>query len=213
MDESELLLVALLREGGPRADAACQELVNRYQGRIYSFIARQIYNDEAAREDVLQNTFLGFVRSLPNFNANMGIQNWLFQIAQHKITDHLRKGSSASQSKLSYTEEHLLGTPDQRMRRASSLAMSQERKDLETTALTRVLRDLVQEYRIKKDYKRLKVIELLFVAGWRNKDVAVYLKMSEQDVANYRFAAVKKIKEALQSAKLSTDHFPELIAE
>ena len=41
-------------------------------------------------------------------------------------------------------------------------------------------------------------------------DVAAYLEISEQQVANYRFAAVKKISENVRSAGLSPDVFPEL---
>ena len=59
---------------------------------------------------------------------------------------------------------------------------------------------------------RLKVLELLWVKGWANRDVAAFLHISEQQVANYRFAATKKLSEMVRAAGLSADVFPELQA-
>jgi RNA polymerase sigma-70 factor (ECF subfamily) len=54
------------------------------------------------------------------------------------------------------------------------------------------------------------VLELLLVKGWANRDVAAHLDISEQQVANYRFAAVKKLTEKIHEAGLSPDVFPQL---
>ena len=40
--------------------------------------------------------------------------------------------------------------------------------------------------------------------------MASFLAVSEQQVANYRFAAVKKLGELIRDAGLSADVFPEL---
>ena len=54
------------------------------------------------------------------------------------------------------------------------------------------------------------MLELLFVKGWPNWQVAEFLRVSEQQVANYRFAAVKKLTESMRAADLPADVFPEL---
>ena len=54
------------------------------------------------------------------------------------------------------------------------------------------------------------MLELLWVKGWANRDVAAFLGVGEQQVANYRFAAVKKLTEQIRDAGLSPDVFPEL---
>jgi RNA polymerase sigma-70 factor (ECF subfamily) len=59
----------------------------------------------------------------------------------------------------------------------------------------------------------LKVLELLLVKGWANRDVAAFLDVTEQQVANYRFAAVKKLTEQIRDAGLPADVFPELQEE
>jgi RNA polymerase sigma-70 factor (ECF subfamily) len=65
----------------------------------------------------------------------------------------------------------------------------------------------------KGDWVRLKVLELLWVKGWGNREAATFLHISEQQVANYRFAAVKKLTESIRTAGLSADVFPELYQE
>ena len=69
---------------------------------------------------------------------------------------------------------------------------------------------MIERWRQRREFERLKVLELLFVKGWANRDVAAFLKISEQQVANYRFAAVKKLSEQIRDAGLSSDVFPEL---
>ncbi len=99
---------------------------------------------------------------------------------------------------------------DERQRAASSLARSKERTGLEAEAVARGLRDLISGFRQRGEYGRIQVLELLFVKGWANKDVAAFLGVNEQQVANYRFAAVKKLTEQMRAAGLPTYVFPEL---
>ena len=93
---------------------------------------------------------------------------------------------------------------------ASSLVRSDERRELESAAITRCLGVMVRQWQEKGDYLRLKVLELLWVKGWQNRDVAAFLNISEQQVANFRFAAVKKLSEQIRHAGLPGDVFPEL---
>ena len=53
-------------------------------------------------------------------------------------------------------------------------------------------------------------MELLLVRGMANRDVAKLLKIGEQQVANIRFAAMKKIADHIRAAGLPADIFPEL---
>lgn len=56
----------------------------------------------------------------------------------------------------------------------------------------------------------MECVELLFVRGWANKEVASRLKTSEQTVANYKFEFLTKLRAAIRSQGLSEDVFPEL---
>src|SRR6202035_435107 len=85
--ESDRLLIRQIRQGDTRAWST---LIARYEGRLLAFVDRRLH-DRAASEDVVQETFIGFVNSLPNFDDRRELQTYLFTIASHKLTDHLRK--------------------------------------------------------------------------------------------------------------------------
>lgn len=208
--DSDRLLVQQIRAGGPAGESAWEELVGRYEGRLRAYVRRRL-RDHAASDDAVQETFIGFLNSLANFDDRRDLQTWLFTIASHKVTDQMRKcGRRPYQVGSEADEEQLGRAADDRQRAASSIARSQERVDLEIDAVSRGLREIVRGFQEKGEYLRIQVLELLFVKGWPNWQVAEYLKVSEQQVANYRFAAVKKLSEGIRAAGLPDDVFPEL---
>jgi RNA polymerase sigma-70 factor (ECF subfamily) len=121
-----------------------------------------------------------------------------------------RSGRRPYQTGNEADEEQMGRAADGKQRAASSIARSKERIDLETDAVTRALKEIVDGFRQKGEWVRVQVLELLFVKGWPNYKVAEFLKVSEQQVANYRFAAVRKLSDAMKAAGLPDDVFPEL---
>ena len=207
--DSDRLLIQQIRQGDPRA---WETLIARFEGRLLAFVQRRLH-DRAASEDVVQETFVGFLTSLPNFDERRDLQTYLFTIASHKLTDHLRKAGRHPLKSLADGNEEMLEQQCDHHPTASSRVRSDERQELESVALTRCLGQILRGWQEKGDYLRLKVMELLWVKGWANRDVAAFLDISEQQVANYRFAAVKKLTELVRAAGLSEDVFPELQGE
>lgn len=173
-------------------------------------IRRCRIHDRTASEDVVQETFIGFLNSLPNFDERRELQTYLFTIASHKLTDHLRKQGRNPIRAMGDSGNEILGQQLDDQPAASSLARSQERRQLESDAIALSLRQMIENWHDKGDFLRIKVLELLWVKGWANRDVAAFLKISEQQVANYRFAAVKKLTEHVRTSGLSPAVFPEL---
>ena len=171
--------------------------------------ARRKVGDRTGAEDIVQEAFVGFLNSLPHFDEQRELQTYLFTITAYKIADWLRK--QGRRLVLATEGDDALGhqtDPDQLA--ASSLARDLEKRDLERRALGQALGRLVAGWRAKGDFPRVQALELLLVKGWPNRDVARFLGVSEQQVANYRFAAVKKLTEHVRSMGLSPDVFPEL---
>jgi RNA polymerase sigma-70 factor (ECF subfamily) len=201
--DNDRVLIEQIRQGDTRA---WDHLIASYEGRLLAFVHRRI-NDRVASEDIVQETFIGFLTSLPNFDERRALQTYLFTIASHKLTDYLRR---TGRHPLQQAPEDMLQMKLDVNPAASSLARSQERRDLEAEAVSRGLGTLLDDWREHGDFGRVKVLELLFVKGWTNRDVAAFLKISEQQVANIRFAAVKKISDNIRAAGLPADVFPEL---
>lgn len=206
--ESDKLLVQDIRKGDTDA---WQRLIDRYEGRLLAFARRRL-SDRSQAEDIVQEAFVGFLNSLPNFDEQRDLQTYLFTIAAHKLTDYLRKLGRHPLQHIPDGQEFFEGKTDHRPR-VSSLARSRERMDLEENALTEALGTMLNDWKQEGDFTRIKVLELLFVAGWSNKDVADVLDIKDQQVANIRFAAVRKITEFIQDAGLPLDVFPGLQQE
>lgn len=204
--DSDRLLIRQIRAGD---DRAWDTLIARYEGRLLAFVQRRLH-DRAASEDVVQETFVGFLNSLPNFDERRELQTYLFTIASHKLTDQLRRMGRHPLHMASESAGDVLINQLDSQPAASSLARSRERLELETQAVTRCLGQLIRTWQERGDHIRLKVLELLMVRGWANRDVAAFLRISEQQVANIRFAAVKKLGESIRDAGLPADIFPEL---
>jgi RNA polymerase sigma-70 factor (ECF subfamily) len=202
--DAEALLVRKVRAGDA---SAWRQLIERYEGRLLAFVESRL-RDRAASEDVVQETFVGFLTSLPHYDEQRDIEAYLFSIAAHKLTDHLRKQGRRPIDQFG-SDDH--GRPlDEvpgRGRPASSIARSDERRKAEERLLTEALGQLVREWLARADYDRLRCLELLIVKGWANKDVAKFLCVTEQAVASYKFQTVTRLREMARRAGLSLDEF------
>lgn len=78
MDEAETALIGAARDGDRRA---LDELLSRYEQRIYRFGLRMCGDEESARE-VLQETLLAAFRNLSGFRGEASLSTWLYQIAR-----------------------------------------------------------------------------------------------------------------------------------
>src|SRR3984893_15080566 len=85
--EADRFLIQQIRQGDGRA---WETLIARYEGRLLAFVDRRLH-DRASSEDVVQETFVGFLISRPNYDDERELQTSLFTIASHKLTDHLRR--------------------------------------------------------------------------------------------------------------------------
>lgn len=204
---SDVLLVERIRAG---EGEAWQQLIERFEGRLLAFVEARLRR-RAASEDVVQETLVGFLTSLPNYDASRPLESWLFSIAAHKLTDHLRREGRRPALPLggdaAGDEEWDFSGPQ---RRASSIARSGERRGLEEEALARALTEVVDHFRRQGQWEKLQCAELLFVRGLANKEAAQRLAISEQTVANHKFDFLARLRTSVRAQGLSGDVFPEL---
>lgn len=197
-DDDAPLLIGV-RGGDP---AAWEKLIARFEGRLQAF-ARSRLRDASAAEDVVQEAFLGFLVALPNYDESTPLESFLFAITAHKLTDTLRrKGQRPALSLMAGNGLQSGNEPVGRDRKASSMARSRENRVGEQKVLSECLRELIQSWFSRGEFERLQCVELLFVLGWSNRDVAAKLGLSEQAVANHKSHVVAKLKAAAVAAKL-----------
>jgi RNA polymerase sigma-70 factor, ECF subfamily len=204
-DEADRLIVERIRQGD---QAAWEEFIARYEGRLLAFVMSRL-GKRASSEDVVQEAFLGFVISLPNYDESTPLESYLFAIAAHKLTDSLRREGRRPTIPLMPLTDTSSPTnePQANVRMASSLARSGERRSLEEVFLSDTLRSFAEGWKENGEFERLMCIESLFVLGQPNKEVARRLNISEQAVANHKHFVVSKLKQAAEQSLLKTLDF------
>jgi RNA polymerase sigma-70 factor (ECF subfamily) len=97
----ERQLVRLAQEGSP---AAFEELVTKYQSKVYSMALSFTRNREAA-DDLAQEVFLKAYLALPRFHGRSEFGTWLYRISINHIKDYLRKKGRAKEVSLEDVHE------------------------------------------------------------------------------------------------------------
>jgi RNA polymerase sigma-70 factor, ECF subfamily len=206
MTDTESLLIRQVRDGDA---GAWRQLIERFEGRLIAFVDSRL-RDRSASEDVVQETFVGFLTSLPHYDEKRDMEAYLFSIAAHKLTDHLRKQGRRPIDQFG-SDDH--GRPLDEVpgtgRAASSIARSDEQRVAEEQLLAESMGTLVKEWLAKADFDRLRCLELLIVKGWANKDVAKYLGLTEQAVASYKFQTIGRLKEMARRAGMNLERLGE----
>jgi RNA polymerase sigma-70 factor (ECF subfamily) len=197
-DSTSQWLVDRIRSGDQRA---WQDLIDAYEGRLSAFVRMRL-SDRDAVDDVVQETLMGLLRSLPHYDSSRDLESYLFTIAAHKIRDHLRKNGRHPLSLLGdLSPSSSPAEPSAKIRGPSSILASQERLAGEEARLASMLAEMLGQWLAKGDYRRVKCMELLFVAGWSNQEVGQELGLSEQQVANYKFQMVERLSKGAGTDK------------
>jgi RNA polymerase sigma-70 factor (ECF subfamily) len=211
LSEHDDLLIGRIRRG---ESEAWNDLIHRYEGRLLAFCRRRL-SQTATAEDIVQETFVGFLTSLPNFDGNRNLESYLFSICAHKLTDHFRREGRRPTLPLSAGSQAGAGAsaiPDDG-HGPSTIVRSGERRTYEEQALAAALAAQIRRWQESSNWVKLRCIELLFVRGSPNKEVSEQLRITEQQVANYKSDFLIQLKKTLRTQGLPIEVFPQLSAD
>lgn len=88
-DARQMTDEALVRRFQHGDEAAFDELVERHRSRIYGLVCRLTGAGDA--EDLAQDVFVAAYKSLPSFRSEAAFGTWLYRIAIHTCSHHLRR--------------------------------------------------------------------------------------------------------------------------
>lgn len=72
------------------SDEAFEQLIKRYERRIYNFLAQKIA-DRSDAEDITQTVFIKAYRNIHRFKSNYEFATWIFCIARRETTSFQRR--------------------------------------------------------------------------------------------------------------------------
>ena len=196
-EQSEQVFIERIRAKDP---VAWEQLIATYEGRLLAFLEPRV-EDRATAEDLVQETFTGF-RSLPHFDESRSLEKWLFAIAANKLKDHLRRERHVQSLVVSNDEQEAPQIPVVAGARGPSTILDSRERGIKREALLlSILAEEVERIRRDEGWTKLACLELLFVGGYRNKEVAELLGISEQQVANWKHDFQSRLKRHLDAAK------------
>ena len=107
MTDEETLIAASKRGDSTALDA----LVRAHQDHVYAFAMRMCRNVEDAK-DILQETFLGMVRSVREFREESKFTTWLYRIASNACLKKRRRGVHDPSPDQELSLDELMPRPD-----------------------------------------------------------------------------------------------------
>lgn len=169
--EDEHALIEASRAGDP---AALDELVRSHQARVYNFALRMCRNVEDAK-DILQETFLGMLRSVKDFRGDSRFTTWLYRIAANACLKKRRRGVHDPQPGQELSLDDLMprAGPDGRKPEIADWSQDAERALLRgelSEQMEAAIDRLPGEYKI--------VLVLRDIEGFSAEETAQMLKLS-----------------------------------
>jgi RNA polymerase sigma factor (sigma-70 family) len=177
-----------------------------FAGRLIAYVGRRVA-DVQAREDIVQESFLGAVRGIAAFDSAYSFEQYLFGICRNRTIDWLRRRKAARLVAHDEQEERVLleelartdETPSRIVRGQDVLGRGRE-------LLAAILRGWVEETWQAGEFVRLMVIESLFAGGWRNRDTWDRFGLRDETaVAGIKFRALKRLRELAQAQGLPSE--------
>lgn len=93
LDEDQILIKRSLQ--GERK--AFEELMRKYEKRIYGFVIRMVRNEDTA-VDLTQDFFLKIFTVLDKYNFEYKFSTWAYRICYNLVIDHIRRHQAAVDS-------------------------------------------------------------------------------------------------------------------
>ncbi len=204
LTEADRFLLKQIRAGD--ADAWSQ-LVDRYQGRLVSFARSRVRNADDA-EDLVQEAFMSFLRSVDRYEERASIETYLFTILRRRIIDHMRgrhlNVCLLSDTAVGLADDSRATDPMNRVAgsdpTASFYMRREEARDATASALAEAMGELIEGYKSSSNFRDLQIAEMLFYAQMRNKDIASIMSIREQHVALIKHRCVKQVRQVIGDA-------------
>ncbi|MDD7886109.1 sigma-70 family RNA polymerase sigma factor [Flavivirga sp. 57AJ16] len=143
-----------------------QKIWSNFNEDLYFFILKKVKNKDVTN-DIFQNTFLKIHTNLSKLKNEEKVRAWIFQIARNEIVNYFNKESIYVEN-LSVNKEISL------------------KKYQHICCFDKFINDLPEIY--------IQVIELIYIKGQKQKEVATELEISLENVK----ARIKRAKDILK---------------
>ncbi len=186
------------------------QIVSRYQGRLLAYAHARFVN-HADAEDVVQETFLSFLRSLDSYREQASLETYLFGILRRRIVDRVRargrqhdvafctlQGAPSSWD----DDSHVSGVdPVDSMPTASWYVAKSEESAERYAMLDHAVSELIHKLREGLNFRDLMISEMIFYAQLRNKEIADLIHIGQKQVALIKHRFIQRLRADMTDAE------------
>jgi RNA polymerase sigma-70 factor (ECF subfamily) len=179
MEQDKLADAILVLRCRRRDEKAFEELVNRWQPRLYYYV-RRIVEDENAVWDALQETWLAVYQKIRKLEDPRKFPAWLYKISHNEAVSLLRREGKYVQM----VEEQMADCFENN----GTIDIAEEQAELAHKLLG------------KLKLAHREILTLYFLEGFSIREMAGILEVSEGTVKSRLHYAKHKMREALKGA-------------
>lgn len=181
----DLILVNRAKE---EDSAAYDELIRRYQERIYATLYHMTSNHEDAN-DLTQETFIKAYRALKSFKGDSSFYTWIYRIAVNKTINFLKSRKNRSHMSLNDVDFNAENDPDL----VALVSDKTPRRDLNLSELQEKLNEAMQKL---SEVHRM-VVTLHDVQGLSHDEIAKIIGCNVGTVRSRLFYARQQLQGTL----------------
>lgn len=161
-------------------------LFEHWFDRVYRYTAYRV--SEAECEDIVSDIFLKVVQNLPKYKSRTGVGfgAWLFRLAHNTIIDWYRRKKELLGSDLETDDEDFFAT----------LADKEQTPNESTNSLYDYARVYKFLAKLKPDHRE--ILELKFLEGFSNKEIASITGKTEGNIRIMQLRALKEMRQYLK---------------
>lgn len=221
MNQTDRQILREIRNGKP---GSWEQLIEEYEGRLLNFATARV-PQRADAEDIVQDTFVSFIKGLRNYRGEASLETYLFIILRNKIFDRYRSKRSRS---VCLIQDVYIGSRDDSRANifeqlpapdltASWYTSQVEDYKLGRKALVQSLRDFLKVFKSSQKFRDLKMTELLFYCKISNKYVANLFNLEETTIRVFKHRCLKQIRRGIAQlnglTNFASSNFEDLITE
>ena len=177
--------MALVRRAQDGELSAYDELVKRYQERIYATIYHMTSNHEDAN-DLAQETFIKAYQALKSFKGGSSFYTWVYRIGVNKTINFLKQRKNRTQMSLNDLDFNIEHDPDL----VALISDKTPRRDAGMAELQEKLNEAMQKL---SEHHRL-VVALHDVQGMSHEEIAKIMECNVGTVRSRLFYARQQLQ-------------------
>jgi RNA polymerase sigma factor (sigma-70 family) len=216
ISEADQHLLSLIRGGD---SDGWSQFVDRFQKRLIAFARRQV-DQHATAEDLVQETFVSFLKTIDQFRQDCELETFLFQILRRRLVDHYRAAGKVREvPTCSYVRGGAEASGDDPLMNAispgseaSSYMRHQESIAEDYRGLYDAIRAVAGQLREQRKFRELKLAEGIFYAGMPNRELATLMNCDANEIAVVKHRLLARISQATQQAISGRSSDPEINA-